>query len=255
MPTPLLPSARPTARMSQVSRLFRATPLAAAALALGALTINGSPATARPAPAAPATQVASPTSVATVNLIRVLENAMQTSQWQMQLTALRQSAEDELRGREAELTRKREDAEKLLDPDAREAAVQALALDQLRFEEWRKLRIIEVDRERALMIQSLMRLLRSETKRLAGEMGYKLVLLDDSDSPIEPDPKVNASREAQVLARLAGLRVLFADPSIDITEQVIVRLNNAAVTTPPGGAQPAASSVTGANSSSAGSSR
>lgn len=182
---------------------------------------------------------ATPTAVAIVNVQKVLQKASEASQWQMKLQALLNSAKDEVAARRDALIKLRNEVENTKEPELREAKEQEFALEKLRAEEWAKLREIEVDREKSLMVLSLMRLIRTEAKAVAQSSGYQLVLVDDSTTPLEPDPSINASREAQVLMRAASLRVLYAEESIDITEQVIVRLNNAAATQPADGNAPA----------------
>ena len=76
------------------------------------------------------------------------------------------------------------------------------------------------------MAEHLCNLLR-ETRRIAEAEGVEIVLVDDSASEIRTENNAQVSLQAQVLQQISTRRVLFAKNTIDITDQVIVRMNNA----------------------------
>jgi len=180
----------------------------------------------REAVQANAAMAAPPTAVATVNVGKILTELSQSGSWQMQFNNLVNSIKAEGNKRQESLKEMRESADKLTDPTQRQQGLDAFALKQLQSEEWLKLRQVEVDRERSLMWKSLIRSAREESKNVAESEGYQLVLLDDTEAVIDADPKVNAPRETQVIQQISSIRVLYAAKTIDITEKVMVRIQN-----------------------------
>lgn len=59
------------------------------------------------------------------------------------------------------------------------------------------------------------------TERLAKQNGYQLVLASDEKNPI---PERGATGD--ILRAIAGKRMLYVDPSLDITQEVIALMNN-----------------------------
>jgi Skp family chaperone for outer membrane proteins len=171
--------------------------------------------------------LANPTAVAVVNVSKVFDKLNESADWQVQLKQLTESLNEEFRSRTGDLERMREELKGLTDPAQRQALIDEAALKQLRLEEWRKLKQSEVDREQALMWQSMYRAIRREADAIAKAEGYQLVLVDDSRTEVRTSREVNAPMEVQARQQIAALRVLYADTGIDITDKVIVRINNA----------------------------
>ena len=101
-----------------------------------------------------------------------------------------------------------------------------IAMKRLRLEEWARLKQGEIDRERSLMWQSMYRSIREESAKIAVSEGYQLVVVDDSQTEVRGSREVKAPLEEQVKQQIASLRILHADPSIDISDKVVVRINN-----------------------------
>ena len=99
---------------------------------------------------------------------------------------------------------------------------------QLRFEQWVQSKTQEIDRERSLKWRSIYRNLRREAARVAETDGYELVLVNDATGEIRTEPNSQMPLEQQVLTQMLNRRILYSASPIDITEQVIVRMNNAA---------------------------
>ena len=70
--------------------------------------------------------------------------------------------------------------------------------------------------------------MREAAKRLAETEGYDLVLVDDSRIEIRTQRGQNApGLEAQAQSQIAQLRVLYSSRTVDVTEKIIVQINNA----------------------------
>ena len=128
--------------------------VAAAAGAVVAATSYNAGANARMAP--------SPTRVATVDLVKVIERLDERADWEVQITALGKKIQDEYSAKRKsleEMARKMESASEAERLELRDK----LAYEQLQMEQWERLKKIEVDRERALMWQSMYRNVRAES--------------------------------------------------------------------------------------------
>ncbi len=167
-----------------------------------------------------------PAAIATVDLVRVIDKLTERSDWEVQITALQKRIQDELTAKRKTV----EDDAKRMEGAAeaeRSAIRDRLALEQLRMEQWAKIKQIELDRERALMWQSMYRNVRAESAKLAEAEGYDLVLVNDgvNDLQIQRDSKVSQEQQAQ--EQIVRRRVLYSAKNIDVTDKLILRMNNA----------------------------
>jgi hypothetical protein len=106
-----------------------------------------------------------------------------------------------------------------------------LAFEQLQMEQWEKIKKIEVDRERALMWQSMYRNVRAESQKLADAEGWDIILVNDGVTEIQLQRDSKVPLESQAQEQIVRRRVLFAAKTIDVTDQLVVRMNNARGTT------------------------
>jgi Skp family chaperone for outer membrane proteins len=206
-----------------LSNIVVALPLAAALVWAGGQALALRTAVA----ANTAALVAPPTAVAVVDVAKVLDSIKANARWNVQIDQLRASAQAEQAARNDDIKRMQETLKNTTDPTQRTALIDELALKQLRAEEWGKLKLMEIDRERSLMWQAMYRSVRAEAANVAKSEGYQLVLVDDSATELRTMDQQNMSRETQIQQQIGMLRVLHVDrPAVDITEKVIVRINN-----------------------------
>ena len=100
-------------------------------------------------------------------------------------------------------------------------------LKQMRYEAWKQFVIDKVDIEESLMLQDLYRSVKREAALLGTAAGYDVVLVDDSQGELAIDPDARMPRRAQVLQQIAGRRMLHVNKQIDITDDLVQRMNNA----------------------------
>jgi Skp family chaperone for outer membrane proteins len=150
------------------------------------------------------------THVATVNLAEVFDRIDINTSWEVELNTLADTLNKEAASRQEAIQRIRDNA----------------ALMKLELDEWAKLKSMELDRERALMWRTMYRSIREQAVALANADGWNIVLVNDSLGELQISNEVNVSREQQILTQILNRRMLFADESIDITAQIIVRINN-----------------------------
>ncbi|MFM8639223.1 MAG: OmpH family outer membrane protein [Planctomycetota bacterium] len=200
------------------NRNLAAVLVAAAAGAAVATTSYQAGASARMAPA--------PSRVATVDLVKVVERLTERSDWEVQITALGKKIQEEFTAKRKSL----EDMARQMETaaEAQRAGIRdRLAFEQLQFEQWERIKKVEVDRERALMWQSMYRNIRNESQKLADAEGWDIVLVHDgvSDIQLQRDSKTPLEQQAQ--EQIVRRRVLYAAKSTDVTDQLVVRMNNA----------------------------
>jgi Skp family chaperone for outer membrane proteins len=141
----------------------------AAAGAFGALVAVASQQAGANARMAPA-----PTRVATIDLVKVIERLNERSDWEVQITNITKKVQEEFAARRKgleELARQLESASEA----ERQGLRDKLAFEQLQFEQWERIKKVEVDRERALMWQSMYRNVRAESQKLADAEGWDVV--------------------------------------------------------------------------------
>jgi Skp family chaperone for outer membrane proteins len=172
---------------------------------------------------------ADPTPVAVVNVARVLEQIDEKSEWEIKIEALKGSIQQEGIGRQQAMERRLAESEAASSPEERQGIRDEVALMQLRLEQWANMKAIEVDREQSLMWRSIYRNLRREAERVAEAEGFALVLVDDSAGEIRTQSGTQVPLQTQVLQQITNRRILFAANTTDISDQVIVRMNNAIV--------------------------
>ena len=191
------------------------------AAAAGAAAVTASyqaGATARMAPA--------PSRVATVDLVKVVERLTERSDWEVQITALGKKIQEEFSAKRKALEEMAKQMETAAE-DQRAGIRDRLAFEQLQFEQWERIKKVEVDRERALMWQSMYRNIRAESQKLADAEGWDIVLVHDGVSEIQLQRESKTPLEQQAQEQIVRRRVLYAAKSTDVTDQLVVRMNNA----------------------------
>lgn len=192
------------------------------AVALLALAASAVPALAVEPQSTPPKAIA----IATVDIIRLVDKLNEKSDWDVQLSALTKRIQAELDSRRKSI----EEQVKALEsaPDDQKAAMRdKIELEDLQLREWANYKRAEIDRERALMWQSMYRNIREESQKLAQAEGFDIILVNDgvTDLTLQRDSQVPMEQQAQ--EQIMRRRVLYANPSIDVTDKLILRMNNA----------------------------
>ena len=176
--------------------------------------------------------IAAPGKFATVDLGKIFDRLNENADWEMRLTSLQQRIGQEFQTRQASLEARIKELEVITDEAESAKAREDLILMRLRFEEWGRLKQLELDREKSLRWQTLYRAVRDEAARLAEAEGYEVVLVNDSLGPLSVSREIEMSQEQQVKLQIEARRLLYAAKATDITEQLVVRMNNARAVRP-----------------------
>lgn len=180
--------------------------------------------------------VAPPASIGVVDLAALFDRLAESADWDLRIRELEARSIDGLRARNAEIESAAKELEAMADGPEKEAQLDALRLKRLQAQEWANFVKLEVDREKSLKWQAVYRSVREGAKRLAETEGYDLVLVDDSRIDVRTQRSQSApSLEAQAQTQISSLRVLHARKSVDVTEKLVVQLNNMRAATPAAG--------------------
>jgi Skp family chaperone for outer membrane proteins len=195
-------------------------PLSIAFLWIGSEAI-GRRATPSPSEASLAGEI----TIAVVNLEKLLSGTNESAKWDVHLKELTQGLTDQRTAKESELKQIEESIRNEPDEAKKRILLDQGVRTQYLTEEWLRLKESELDRERALRWQAIYRSIREEIQAVADANGIDLVLVNDG---MEPDIKAgtNQTKQSQVLGQILSSKVLFASKRIDITDQVITRINN-----------------------------
>lgn len=180
------------------------------------------------------------TRVACVNLRRVLDKLQERQEFEMQLQAMVRQFEGERDARKKKFDAAAKDVSAMPEGPERQTKVEAIILEQFEFEQWGNARLGDLDLERSLMWRNIYRNMRSEAAKLAENEGYDFVMMDDGSDDITVSRDVKMPLEQQAVMELQRRHMLFASPANDLTDKLIVRMNNARAageqpSTPPAG--------------------
>ena len=190
-----------------------------------------------------------PAVIATVRLSTVLEKLDQRGEALANMTAMSQQVRADEAKRKEEITKlqeqldamRKELVDKPVTPQAM-ALQEELAQKTLRFQAWSRFTLDRVDIEKAIQYQDIYRSIKTAAAAMASANGYDIVLVDDSQGEITTTADARVSREAQVIQQIVGRRMLYANPGLDITDELITRMNNAHKAAGAGGAAGGANS-------------
>lgn len=166
------------------------------------------------------------THVATVDLAKVFERIEANAPWEVELNALADRLNEEATSRQEAIQRQLDQAAAAENTADGQRIRDAAALMKLELEEWAGLKTLELDRERALMWRTMYRSIREQVTALAKADGWDIVLVNDSLGDLTLNDEANVSREQQIVTQILNRRMLYAAEVTDITEQLIVRINN-----------------------------
>jgi len=175
---------------------------------------------------------AQPTKIGSINLAKVLDKLQEKSDWEVQLTALQNQMRDEADSRKKKLEAEVKQAASATDGAEQQRIAEQVVLEQLQLEQWATLKGGELDLENSLMWQSIYRHLREESAKLAESEDYDYIIVNDGTNEIMTSREAKVPLSQQVLEQIGRRHIIFASPSTDISDKLIVRMNNTHATAP-----------------------
>ena len=166
------------------------------------------------------------TRIGSLNLAKVLDKLQEKSDWEAQLGALQNQMRDEADSRKKKLEAEVKQAASATDGAEQQRIAEQVVLEQLQLEQWATLKGGELDLENSLMWQSIYRHLREESAKLAESEDYDYIIVNDGTNEIMTSREAKVPLSQQVLEQIGRRHIIFASPSTDISDKLIVRMNN-----------------------------
>ncbi|MAA53150.1 MAG: hypothetical protein CMJ41_09090 [Phycisphaerae bacterium] len=167
-----------------------------------------------------------PTVVATVDLQRVMDSLAERADLEAALTAQSQEILSERDRRQAEIEQIGGELEAMVDGPDKSRMQDDLDLKLLQEMAWIRFVQQEIDIEKSLMLQNLYRSMQKNIAELSDIEGIDLVLINDSNNEFSVAGGRQISRQDQLREQITLRRILFRNPSIDISDDLIIRMNN-----------------------------
>lgn len=166
--------------------------------------------------------------VATVRLSAVLDALQQRADAAANLKQMNDQIVAENAARNEAMEKMLEEVKALPDGSAeRQAKQETFALERLKHEAWLNFSQKKTDIEASLVMQDLYRSVKAAIAQMAAASRIDVVLIDDSKGELITSAESRVSRVEQVRQQIASRRLLYVNPTIDITDDLIERMNNA----------------------------
>ncbi len=204
--------------MTRMTRIIN-VPAVAMALLLGVVLGYQALAQRAVAPAAPV--------MATVRIERLFDGLQQRAEAKVEVARLEQQMTDERNRREQELKQLEVDLEDAVESAARKELKDEIALKRLKLQFWFQEANTVIEVEKALQLQDMYKNIKEAIAALAGAEGYDVVIINDESQALPFDREARISPQVQVLQQISNRKMLYLNPAIDITEDLIERMNNA----------------------------
>ena len=172
------------------------------------------------------------TRIGSIDLGRVLDKLQEKSDWEVQIAALQNQMRDEADSRKKRLEAEKQQASATTDQAEQQRIAEQVVLEGLQLEQWATLKGAELDRENSLMWQSIYRNLREESAKLAESEGYDYIIVNDGVNNNVTSREVKMPMSQQVLEQIGRRQIIFASPTTDVSDKLIVKMNNTHATAP-----------------------
>lgn len=168
-----------------------------------------------------ASLMANPTAVAVVDMQVVFDGAKILDQYRAQQQAKAEQLKAEQDSRRKDISAMQYDLEALdAGSDQFKKLQEDLSYKAMEFESWVRFQQAKNQHEQGLQLHKLYRDTRTVVAQVAQEQGYDLVVVQDSTN------EITWQQPSELQAQIQLRKVLYASDAIDITQDVITRLNN-----------------------------
>lgn len=176
----------------------------------------------------PAAQTIAPKELvlAAVQIESLFDGLAQRAEAKAEIDALQDELTAERNARQAAIAKMEEEFQGAADPDRQKELIDTITLEKLKLQFWYQEAEAELEVEKALRLQHLYLKVNEALGELALAQGYDLVILDDSAQEPEFDRNSPIPGQMQILQQIASRKVLYRNPAIDITNDLITRMNN-----------------------------
>lgn len=168
-----------------------------------------------------------PPTVAAVRMESLFDGLNERAVAKTEIDALEADIRAQAASREAQIKGMEEELQDIIDDARREPLTDEIALKKLNLKFWVEQALAELEVEKALRLRLLYINIKKAIKDLAEAEEYDIIVLDDSieEPTFERDSRIPA--QAQVQQQIITSKILYLESSFDITDDLIMRMNNA----------------------------
>lgn len=162
-----------------------------------------------------------PVAVATVDLERIFENLRELSAEQGRLQNVGKQMDVENESRFNKLKQMQEEFDLTPKDSPRLTQIEeALVNATIEYQAWKEFQLRRIDREKALVLEKVYNSVKRSLAAYAQQHGYDVVMLNDSIKPLV------RGTEQSVQQQISARRLLYTNPALDITGEVLTKMNN-----------------------------
>jgi Skp family chaperone for outer membrane proteins len=169
----------------------------------------------------------SPPIIATVRIEPLFDGLQQRAEAKSEISALEEELIAERDRRQELISVKELELEDVVAAARREALSDEIALERVKLQFWFQEARMELEVEKALRLQNLYKSIKRSLADLAEAEGYDIVILNDSSDELPFDREVRMPAQLQILQQISSRKLLYLNPATDVTDDLIVRMNNA----------------------------
>jgi Skp family chaperone for outer membrane proteins len=169
----------------------------------------------------------SPAIIATVRIEPLFDGLQQRAEVKTEISALEDHLAGEQARRQEGITAKELALQDVVSAARREEMSDGIALERLKLKFWIQEARMELEVEKALRLQELYQAVKQAIADLAEAEGYDLVVLNDASDELPFDRDSRLPAQLQILQQITNRKLLYLNPATDVTEDLIVRMNNA----------------------------
>jgi Skp family chaperone for outer membrane proteins len=169
---------------------------------------------------------ADPPIVAAVRIEPLFDGLQQRALAKTEIAALEADITAEGKRRQAIIVEMEQSLEDGVAANKREELSDEIALERLKLQFWSQQATAEFEVEKAIRLQHLYTSVKKAIEDMALAEGYDIVVLNDAsmELPFERDARVPA--QLQILEQIASRKLLYLKPALDVTDDLIMRMNN-----------------------------
>ncbi len=169
----------------------------------------------------------SPPIIATVRIEPLFDGLHQRAEAKTVISALEEKLIAKQGGRQEIMNELEIELEDVVAAKRREELTDKIALEQMKLQFWFQQARMELEVEKALRLQELYKSVKEAIADLAEAEGYDIVMLNDGSDELPFDRESRMPAQLQILQQIASRKLLYLSPATDVTDDLIVRMNNA----------------------------
>lgn len=167
-----------------------------------------------------------PAVVAVIDIDKLFDGLKQNADAKILVKDRAQRNDAELKKRNEKIESLQAELKDIVDPVKQRKMSDEIGLKNLELKAWFASTTRQAEAEKGALLQELYKKICTEISEMALANGYTLVILDDSNPEVEFNPGSRIVPQLQLRQQIHSNNILYVDSKIDITEQLITRMNN-----------------------------